>query len=525
MTVGRGFWTRGILVAVMLCIVSTAGAQVTNLNFDNVGTTFTMTSGDTIRWEYNLPAGSTALCEIWLDVNNNHVIDPATDVNMFTFTQTDGDTSGNGGPPDLDGTVNGHIIFYQRIGLPAGHYILRFTENSIGMSGFGTVQALPSPAHTISGTVTPPAGKSPKNALLQMERKSYEPVFWCALTDSLGNYAIEMNSDTAGNPWRLRVQNNPFPGAVVSPSEINVTVIGNPGNNNFVFTAPAAQVAGEIITDNGTAMPGAQAVVMRADYNVQNQAQADVFGKFDIGLLAGDLNGQTWRLQSVCNCPNGLTGSELIAQVNLPVINNGDSLYRVLTVYTANSQISGHVRINGVPATGYTINVIASSTDTAMASAMTDTATGNFTIGVSNKISSYDMFVSNLPPNYTQSSVSAHAGDTGVVLNITVTSVIDRQFGRPASYSLHQNYPNPFNPSTTIQYDLPVRSNVVLKVFNVYGQEVGTLISGIREAGTASVVWDGNGFASGVYFYRLQASSVDGRATSFTQTRKLLLIK
>ncbi len=513
------------LFVLVLCIASPAAAQVTNLSFNNSGTIFSMVSGDTIKWTYDLPTGSTATAEFWYDVNGNNLIDPATDVNIFTFTQTDGDTNGNGGPPDLDRTANGHIIFYQRVGLPAGKYICKFTENGTGMSAFGTITALPSPAHMISGTVTPPAGKSAKYVLLQMERKSYEPVFWSALTDSLGQYTIYMNADTAGNPWRLRVQNTPYPGAVVAPSEINVNVVGNPANNNFVFTAPAAQVTGKVVDDNGSAVVGMGVMVSRSDYSVQHEVQSDNAGKFDIGILAGELNGQTWQLQTTCNCPYGQSGSQMIGQFSLPVINNGDSLYHVLTVYNANSTITGQVRINGSPATGFPIQLTANSTDTAMAWATTDTLTGNFTFYVTNKLSSYQVFINFLPPGYNSNPVVAHAGDAGVIINVTTTSVHDGQNGRPAAYSLHQNFPNPFNPTTTIRFDLPVRSNVVLKVFNVYGQEVGTLVNGQREAGTSSVAWDGSGLASGIYFYRLQATSADGRAQSFTETRKLLLIK
>lgn len=80
----------------------------------------------------------------------------------------------------------------------------------------------------------------------------------------------------------------------------------------------------------------------------------------------------------------------------------------------------------------------------------------------------------------------------------------------PQNYSLHQNYPNPFNPATTIHYDLPKTSNVVLKVYDLIGQEVKTLVNDIQTAGEKSVVWDGRNSAgqrvsSGVYIYSLQA--------------------
>jgi len=89
----------------------------------------------------------------------------------------------------------------------------------------------------------------------------------------------------------------------------------------------------------------------------------------------------------------------------------------------------------------------------------------------------------------------------------------------PNSFSLHQNYPNPFNPSTKITFDLPQNGNVVLKVFNLLGQEVATLINDSRmAAGTHEYIFDASTLSSGVYFYTL---------TSGTQfaSKKMLLLK
>jgi GH18 family chitinase len=88
----------------------------------------------------------------------------------------------------------------------------------------------------------------------------------------------------------------------------------------------------------------------------------------------------------------------------------------------------------------------------------------------------------------------------------------------PKAYALSQNYPNPFNPSTTIKYDLPKDSRVSLKLFNIIGQEVLTLVNEEQKAGYKSVQWNANNFASGVYFYRIQAGD-------FVASKKLLLLK
>jgi len=99
-----------------------------------------------------------------------------------------------------------------------------------------------------------------------------------------------------------------------------------------------------------------------------------------------------------------------------------------------------------------------------------------------------------------------------------LVSVDEDRGGFPREYALQQNYPNPFNPTTTIGYQLPSRSRVTLKVFDILGREVATLTDAIEEPGYKEVRFDAVGLASGVYFYRLQAGD-------FVQTRKLLLLR
>lgn len=88
----------------------------------------------------------------------------------------------------------------------------------------------------------------------------------------------------------------------------------------------------------------------------------------------------------------------------------------------------------------------------------------------------------------------------------------------PAKFELMQNYPNPFNPTTTIRFSLPRREYVALKIFDVFGREVATLVDGELHPGEHSVVFDARGLTSDVYFYQL-------RAAGFIQTKKMLISK
>ncbi|HUN66320.1 MAG TPA: T9SS type A sorting domain-containing protein, partial [Bacteroidota bacterium] len=80
--------------------------------------------------------------------------------------------------------------------------------------------------------------------------------------------------------------------------------------------------------------------------------------------------------------------------------------------------------------------------------------------------------------------------------------------GLPENYGLDQAYPNPFNPATTIRYQLPADSRVTLRVYDLLGRVVQTLAEGVQEAGYKQLSWNASNFASGLYFYRLEAASV-----------------
>ncbi len=104
------------------------------------------------------------------------------------------------------------------------------------------------------------------------------------------------------------------------------------------------------------------------------------------------------------------------------------------------------------------------------------------------------------------------------VLGVNEPGVVPKQF------ALFQNYPNPFNPSTTIRYDIARMSYVKVTVYDVLGRAVANLVDGVQAARTYTVQWNAHGFASGVYFCRIEARPQDG-AEMFSSIKKLLLMK
>jgi len=91
-------------------------------------------------------------------------------------------------------------------------------------------------------------------------------------------------------------------------------------------------------------------------------------------------------------------------------------------------------------------------------------------------------------------------------------------FGTPTKFELSQNYPNPFNPSTTISFSIPQKSDVSVKIFDILGNEIATLVNETKEAGRYNVSFNASKYSSGVYFYTIKAGSL-------YETKKMTLLK
>jgi len=118
------------------------------------------------------------------------------------------------------------------------------------------------------------------------------------------------------------------------------------------------------------------------------------------------------------------------------------------------------------------------------------------------------------------SAGSASIGSTAYVdyLSLTAPSDVEQLNGLPSDFSLSQNYPNPFNPTTNIEYNIPEQTIVQLKVYDILGSEVATLVNEVQSAGSYRVDFNGAGLATGLYIAKLQAGN-------YSKTIKMSLLK
>lgn len=507
----------GLLFVFSLLFTCISYSQVTNLSVDSVSSNFSMVSGNQISWNYDVPnPGDSTLVEIWIDTDQNGQFDPSKDMIWNYFVQIDGDSQGHNGPPDMDGQANGQVTFAQNVGLAPGHYIMVFKNHNIYKYVAGQVTALSSPTFTISGHVNVPNGYSSQYISLNLEATNGN-MFWTGLTDVNGNFTIQMNSDTTGNPWKLRIDNQvAFGASVVSPDRIYLTLDAGDsttyGGNNFTISSAAASINGMLKDENGNPLVNFDVYANDSSNTINRSATTDTSGAFHLGILANELPVSTMYV----GVGDSYDTNFVAATYNFSSINQGDSLTHDFTLFSANSTISGKVTVGG-NSPSWSINVFAYNSDSSNVQTMTD-ANGNYVLHVSSLIYNYSILLGNYPSGYNFQNPIAHAGDTNVNIDLTLTGVKQISSNIPKKYSLSQNFPNPFNPSTIIRYDIPKSSFVHLTVYNILGQEVAELVNKEQSAGSYSAIFNASNFSSGIYFYRLQAGN-------FVQIRKSLLLK
>jgi hypothetical protein len=327
-----------------------------------------------------------------------------------------------------------------------------------------------------------------------------------------------MNSDTSGNPWKVKIDNTiifrpnvPTPDrySLTLDQSVNTTYSGN----DFVIENAAAHISGTLYNDAGEPYVGGEASITSSNGNFGRGMSVDSVGHFDLGLTASELPISNLNLGS----GDSRDTTIVRAQHTFALVQSGNALTQDLYLFNTNSTITGRITLNGA-SPGYAMSLFAVNADTGQAETQTDN-NGYFRFKVSTKIYNYQIaYTNDIVQNYNINNVVVHAGDSNVNIDLIPTDVKLIDSGIPSNYYLSQNYPNPFNPSTVINYEIPKVSRVTISVYNVLGQEITKLVNREQAAGKYSVDFNAEKLSSGIYFYKIQAGN-------FSSFKKMILMK
>jgi hypothetical protein len=293
---------------------------------------------------------------------------------------------------------------------------------------------------------------------------------------------ISLSPATTGstNAWYMQSTNAPWSGIWLTTSDTTAQ------------RAMAALQSGDSVTVTGsvqeqfdvTRLGNITSVVKATSGNPEPAAVVKTTGTFNVG--------------------NGTAGAEqyegMLVRFNNVTVTDVNPTFSDPTEFTVNDgsgavvvQRSGKYSYSNVP---------------------TDTALGKTILTVGNKISSLTGIV-----YYSFNQYKFVPRTDADFVGVTLTGV-DEQAGStiPDAYVLHQNYPNPFNPSTTIRFALPNAGQTTLKVFNLLGQEMATLVNGVMPSGVHTASFNASSLSSGIYFFRIESGS-------FRAVKKMMLVK
>jgi protocatechuate 3,4-dioxygenase beta subunit len=399
---------------------------------------------------------------------------------------------------------------------------------------------------TISGNVSDTAGKPLKAyiSLYNIALNAWSRLYYQAVTDSSGNYSVQVKQgDTLvayAQPYNQLYIPQFYNDETSFQTADRIAVAQNVAGINFVLLHKPTYnngISGQVTNTDSAGVPSIVQAIPLRDTTAKHRysVKTDSLGNFsfsqlipaDYILLAIPQNGyiptfytvadtQTlqWRnADSVVVTPTGT-----VTGINIVVTALSDS---------GAATVHGQVKDNhGSPLNGAFVYAENSNQQTASFGISDDQ--GNYTISglipgsyiVSSQLYGYDnnQLPSSVSLSYsTQSSVSA-SSSFSLTPDDNVTAVKESTPAVTASFKLNQNYPNPFNPSTIISYSIPNQSKVTLKVYNILGSEVATLVDEYKPAGNYSVIFNAARLSSGVYFYQIKAGN-------FVSTKKLMLLK
>ncbi len=325
-------------------------------------------------------------------------------------------------------------------------------------------------------------------------------------------------SGDGGNNW-ITPSNTDFDSIGDWPANLAVM-----GTNIFLGTYSAIGILGAaedgiyLSTDNGASWRRTQ--VRGADVSLLITNGTDVYAESRAPLIVSKDTGSTWDTVTTQFLPSALAfrGAEMFG------VSFGSSGGVLLSgvLHSSDEGNQWEAIDAGLPGPGQWVTCLAVHGSNVFAG----TTVGVYVLDKDD--TSWSAINTGLPSssghvNYLAATDSnLYAGFSGTVwkrpLSEIVTSVTPPSGSIPKTFLLSQNYPNPFNPSTVISYRLPFSSHVTLKIYDVLGRQIKTLVDEKQISGNHSVTFNAATLPSGVYFYRLQAGT-------FSQTKKLVLLK
>jgi fibronectin type 3 domain-containing protein len=460
--------------------------------------------------------------------------------------------------------------YYNNCYEPACATVITVGENTTFTANMGLARLTPPSYVYISGVVTDTANTPLRNARVSIIRTMQEMNFlaslgfvpgtgdeemfldgvghtrgvvWSGNTDSLGRYRARVIANNnyiamASKQGYLPEYYNNKPTAELA----DIIAMGNRDTTGIDFSlavrpVPNNSISGVVRDSLGTLVPS-RITLFRTGANTHHvrYAHTDSLGAYSItGLQAGKYfvlatpfsgYGPAFykanaygviRIQDAdtVNVTGNVTGINIGVR---PITSAGLTVIQGTVRSTTNSVIGG-VRLVAQNLSGEIVGI--GVTDARGAYTINAVEPGAVTIVADRDgYSAGQTVVTVSTNNYTMNNVNITLTPTGV------TTVGDNS-AMPSAFSLAQNYPNPFNPSTTIRFDLPMVSKVQLRIFNLLGQDVATLMNEEVPAGKLSIVWNGKdnagrAVASGIYFYQMRAAA---SGAEFSAVRKMMLLK
>ena len=394
----------------------------------------------------------------------------------------------------------------------------------------------------LSGNVSDSSGNSlkAKIAVYNVALNSWSRLFYQAVTDSSGNYSIQVKQGDTLVVYAQAYNKEYIPqfynGETTFQTADKIGVTQNITGINFVLLHKPVYnngISGIVINSDSIGVPSIIQAIRQGDSDIKHRysTNTDSLGNYSFSymnpgnyiLLAIPQNGyiptfftydgtQTLKWKDADSVV--VTASSMVTGINFNVTAISDS---------GAATVNGQVRDNsGNPLNGAFIYAVDGNQQT-YSFGISDSA-GNYTISglipgsysITSQLYGYnDAPTSSVSLNYsTEFSTSA----SFTLTPESVTAVKENTPVVIGSFKLNQNYPNPFNPSTVISFTIPNQSKVTLKVYNILGSEVETLVNESKPAGSYNVTFNAGKLSSGVYFYQLIAGN-------FVSTKKLLLLK